>query len=287
LKAVTPVLALAATLLAVTPASADATHGDDWEGTDHIHWEPKRELSFGTGDFILTGAAAGVVIGTAAMPLRSEHWRGGILIDEDVRDALRLSTLPGRYAARDASDVGVSLASTWPFLVDALLTAWWYRGRADLARNMAFVSAEAFALAAAVQGTANQVASRERPFGRLCGKDVPENSVDCAPSVRYRSFFSGHATLSFTSAALLCTNHLSLGLFGGAGDILTCVGGGTVAVMTSVFRIMSDMHYASDVAIGALVGTAAGITIPLLHMRSSQNVRIAPVGQGLGLVGTF
>lgn len=245
-------------------------------------------------DFIVTGAAVGVIVGAAVVTPRSSHWRGGILFDEDVRDALRAPSLEGRYAARDMSDVGVSLASTWPFLVDALVTAWWYRGRADLARNMALVSAEAFALAAAVQGTANQVASRERPFGRLCGAEIPNESVDCAPNVRYRSFFSGHTTLAFTSAGLLCTNHLALGLLGRTGDLLTCVGGVTVATLSSMFRIVGDMHYASDVALGALVGTAAGVAVPLLHLKSrgdpkagAIDVRLGPVGRGLGIVGTF
>lgn len=271
-----------------------ASHPDEDRGTDGEHWHPRHELRFGTADFVVTGAAAGVVVGAAIVSPQAHHWRGGILFDEDVRDALRVESLHGRYAVRDASDVGVSLMSTWPFLVDALISAWWYRGRADLARNMALVSAEAFALASAVQGIANGVGSRERPYGRLCGKGIPEDSVDCDGNVRYRSFFSGHTTLSFVSAGLLCTNHLGLGLLGPAGDLATCVGGFTVATMTSVFRIMSDMHYASDVAVGALVGSAAGFAVPLLHFETASRdsadkieLRLAPVGRGLGVVGTF
>ena len=264
-------------------------------GTDGTHWHPRRELHFGPADYVITGAAVGVVITGAVITPSSRQWRGGILFDDDVRDGLRIGSLGGRYFFRDMSDVGVSLASTWPFLVDALVTAWWYRGRADLARNMALVSAEAFAIAAAVQGGANLLGSRERPFGRLCGTEIPEKSVDCEPDVRYRSFFSGHATLAFTSAGLLCANHLGLGLLGKTGDILTCAGGFTVATATSVFRVMSDMHYATDVAIGALVGTAAGLAVPLLHFRrpaaepaaGQVDVRFGPVGRGIGLVGTF
>lgn len=264
-------------------------------GTDGGHWHPRREVHFGTADYVITGAAVGVIVSGAVITPASRQWRGGILFDEDVRDALRIGSMRGRYFVRDMSDVGVSLASTWPFLVDALVTAWWYRGRADLARDMALVSAEAFAIAAAVQGAANIVGSRERPFGRLCGTEIPEKSVDCEPDVRYRSFFSGHATLAFTSAGLLCANHLGLGLLGKTGDVLTCAGGFTVATATSVFRVMSDVHYTTDVAIGALVGTAAGLAVPLLHFRrpasepeaGKVDVRVGPVGRGIGLVGTF
>jgi membrane-associated phospholipid phosphatase len=275
--------------------STGEVHPDEDRGTDGVHWHPRREIHFGTGDFVVTGAAAGVIVGTAIATPRPDHWHGGILFDEDARDALRMPTLMGRYWVRDASDVGVSLASTWPFLVDALVTAWWYRGRADLARKMTFVGAQAFALASAVQGGANIIGSRERPFGRLCGTEIPQKSVDCEPEVRYRSFFSGHATLAFTSAGLLCANHLGLGLLGKTGDILTCAGGFTVATMTGLFRVMSDMHYASDVAIGAIVGTAAGLAVPILHFDAPSkepaagtlDLRIGPVGRGVGVVGTF
>ncbi len=284
---------------AAQPAAATAPtgpgHPDEGRGTNDTQWHPRRELHFGTADYVVTGAAVAVVISGAVITPSSRQWRGGILFDEDVRDALRVGSLRGRYFVRDMSDVGVSLASTWPFLVDALVTAWWYRGRADVARSMALVSAEAFAIAAAVQGGANLLGSRERPFGRLCGTEIPEKSVDCEPDVRYRSFFSGHATLAFTSAGLLCANHLGLGLLGKTGDILTCAGGFTVATATSVFRVMSDMHYATDVALGALVGTAAGLAVPLLHLRRPAtepaagkiDVRLGPVGRGIGLVGSF
>jgi membrane-associated phospholipid phosphatase len=275
--------------------SDPAGHRDEGWGTDGKHWHPRRELHFGTADYVITGAAVGVIVSGAVITPSSSHWRGGILFDDDVRDALRIDSLRGRYFVRDMSDVGVSLASTWPFLVDALVTAWWYRGRADLARDMALVSAEAFAIAAAVQGGANIVGSRERPFGRLCGTEIPEKSVDCEPDVRYRSFFSGHATLAFTSAGLLCANHLGLGLLGKPWDVATCVGGFAVATATGVFRVMSDMHYATDVGLGALVGTAAGLAVPLFHFRrppteataGKLDVRIGPVGRGIGLVGTF
>lgn len=270
-------------------------HPDEDRGTDGEHWHPRREIRFGLADHVVTGLAAGVVVGSAVARPRADHWRGGVLFDEDARDVLRVRSMYGRYAVRDASDVGVSLLSTWPFLVDALITAWWYRGRADLARDMALVAAEAFAVAAAVQGVANNIGSRERPYGRLCGKEIPEDSVDCEGSVRYRSFFSGHTTLSFVSAGLLCTNHLGLGLLGSAGDMATCVGGFVVASMTSAFRIMSDMHYASDVAVGALVGSAAGLAVPLLHLGRAKGdtsahdveLRVGPVGNGLGVMGTF
>ncbi len=260
-------------------------------------WQPKRTIKITTADYFVTGAGvAGAFVG-AIFPPRSKHVRGGVLADEDARDFVRLESRSARYQIRDASDVGVSLLSTWPFLVDALISAWWYRGDAALARKMAFMNAEAFALVAAVQGITTNIASRERPYGRLCGTDqIPNATIDCEGNVRYRSFFSGHATLSFTSAALLCSNHLGLGLLGAPWDVLTCATSATVAGATALFRMMGDMHYLSDVTVGAVFGTTMGLLIPWLHWGpppgaaasiDRPDVRVAPVNQGLGLVGTF
>jgi membrane-associated phospholipid phosphatase len=281
--------ACAALALSVAPPAAaqpaDAPAVAPHDDATAPSWKPRREIHVSAADLVVTGAAAGIVVGAAIARPQPDHWRGGILFDEDARDFLRLKSLGGRYAVRDASDVGVSLASTWPFLVDALVTAWWYRGRADLARNMAM---------------ANDVGSRERPFGRLCGKDIPEDSVDCDGNVRFRSFFSGHTTLTFVSAGVLCSHHLGLGLLGPTLDVITCAGGFAVAAMTSVFRMMSDMHYATDVAVGAVVGSAFGFAVPWLHFRSAGvsegrppsaahavDLRLAPVGRGIGIVGSF
>jgi membrane-associated phospholipid phosphatase len=279
--------------LANRAAAARASEG----GNDGVPWLPKRDYSLTTTDYIVTAGAAAVTIGSSILPpTSSARWRGGILFDEDARDALRVSSQYGRYFTRDVSDVGISFASTWPFLIDALVTAWWYRGRSDLAYRMAFVAGEAFTIAAALQGVANHFGSRERPYARNCGSIIPEQSVDCERNVRFRSFFSGHATLAFTSAGIICVNHLGLELLGPTFDRVTCVAGYGVAALTAVFRISSDMHYTSDALIGAAVGTLAGLGVPLLHLRRPQaipaaaggvDMRLGGVGQGLGLTGTF
>jgi membrane-associated phospholipid phosphatase len=274
-------------------ALASRAHVSDL-GTDAVVWVPKRDYSLTTADYVVTGSAVAVTIGSSIVrPQSAARWQGGVLFDEDVRDALRVSSQYGRYFTRDLSDVGISFASTWPFLIDSLVTAWWYRGNSDLAFRMAFVAGESFAIASAIQGVANHVGARERPYARNCGTIIPEESVDCEKDVRFRSFFSGHTTLAFASAGIVCVNHLGLGLLGPTFDKVTCATGYGVAVLTGLFRISSDMHYATDALIGAAVGTVAGLGVPLLHLRKPEatagavNVRIGAVGQGLGLTGSF
>jgi membrane-associated phospholipid phosphatase len=65
---------------------------------------------------------------------------------------------------------------------------------------------------------------------------------------------------------------------------------------------MGDMHYVSDVAVGATVGTLIGLAVPLWHYRRANLAprgadghattpgtrwTLIPVGAGLGVGGAF
>src|SRR6267143_1642387 len=128
-------------LLLLVPSVARAQQ-DEPPKREMQEWRPRRELRIGTTDLVVIGAAGGVALGAAIVSPHSKHAYGGVLFDEDARDALRARSQETRYAFRDMSDVGVSISSTWPFLIDALVTAWWYRGYERLARDMAIVDAE-------------------------------------------------------------------------------------------------------------------------------------------------
>jgi membrane-associated phospholipid phosphatase len=251
---------------------------------------------FTTGNWIVTIAGAGLTLGAAILPPRNTGYTGGIWFDEEVRDAIRADSLQSRYIFRDASDVGLSLLVTWPFFADALASAWWYRGSRDVAEQMSLINLEALAVSGAVQGVTNVVVGRERPYGRDCGGELPENAVDCQGSIHYRSFFSGHSSFAFTSAALICMNHIKHELLGPPWDALSCAGGYAVAATTASFRVVSDVHYTSDILTGALIGTIIGYGIPLLHYSNvnvgavqtgSVRMQIVPSGLGAGIVGSF
>jgi membrane-associated phospholipid phosphatase len=248
-------------------------------------------------DLILTGAAGGVTLAMAIVPPRGAHVSGGILFDDAVRSALRPSDLQTRYMFRDASDVGLSLMATWPFFADSLMSAWWYRGSRDVAEQMALVNLQTLAVSGAVQGMTNVLVSRERPYGHDCGTQaLPSEAIDCEGATHYRSFFSGHAAFSFTSAALICIDHAKHELLGEPWDTLSCAGGYAVAATTAAFRVVGDVHYATDVLSGALVGTLIGYGIPFLHYShvelgtvktGSLVMQVVPSAFGAGVVGTF
>lgn len=259
--------------------------------------------TFGLGNYIVTAAAAGVTLTAAILKPSSTHkLSGGILFDDAARDALRADKLADRYIFRDASDVGLSLAVSWPFAVDALTTAWWYRGSRETAAEMALIDLETLAISGALQGATNVLVSRERPFGPGCGQgELPEDAIDCRNNFHYRSFFSGHSSFSFTGAALVCVHHMKNELLGPPWDALSCAGGYAVAATTATFRVVADVHYASDILLGAAMGTLVGYGVPLLHYRrevgpsgrasvtSPQQLQLhlVPSPGGIGVLGIF
>lgn len=277
-----------------SPPEAGTPNAAGFSGPPLV-WKWSR---FSTADYLLTGAGGALTLTTAILPPRSRHTlSGGILFDDAIRNALRAHSLAAQYRFRDASDVGLSLAVTWPFFADALTTAWWYRGSRDTAEQMALIDLEALAIAGAAQGLTNELVSRERPYGPSCGSsELPANAIDCESSQRYRSFFSGHATFAFTGAALVCVHHFENELLGPPWDALSCAGGYAVAATTASFRVAGDVHYASDVLLGALIGTFVGYGVPLLHYREAKVARtsrsdfrllLVPSAGGLGVWGTF
>jgi membrane-associated phospholipid phosphatase len=256
-----------------------------------------RSSRFSGVDWLASLAGGAITLTAAIVPPRARHsLGGGILFDNSVRNALRAHTLANRYIARDASDVGQSLMMSWPLVADSLTAAWWYRGSRDVAEQMALIDLEAFAISGAIQGVTNSLVSRERPYGPDCGSaQLPADATDCSGATHYRSFFSGHATISFTGAALICMHHFENDLIGPPWDALSCAGGYAVAATTATFRVVSDQHYASDVITGALVGTLVGYGVPWLHYRhkgehatpNSLQLHLVPALGGLGVLGIF
>jgi len=62
----------------------------------------------------------------------------------------------------------------------------------------------------------------------------------------------------------------------------------TLAGTTGYLRIAADKHYASDVLIGAVLGSAAGLILPRwLHDHEGGDVQVVPTPGGLALLGTF
>jgi membrane-associated phospholipid phosphatase len=271
-------------------------------GGTPLVWDSEyRRVS--TGDFVLTAADAGVALAALIVKPLNNGWTGPILFDNGARNTLRLTSLDARGLAADTSDVLLSVSLMGPFLVDSLATAWWYRGSKDVAQQMAMIDGETLSITAAIQGLSAMFAGRQRPYVQTCGKVLPNSTVECQTDSKDRSFFSGHTSLTFTSAALVCSHHLNLDLFeDNPADEFSCASAEFAAASTGLLRIMSDNHWASDVLTGAIVGNAVGFGAPyFLHYRRHKkgdaaptsaerrdfSVHFLPTGLGAAAVGTW
>ncbi len=271
--------------------------------TDAVRW---RWRSSDIGDYVTIGigaATAGTMIGIGASGVTTPS-RGGILFDDDARGAIRLDDEFARQISRDVSDGFLTLLTSAPFLFDALVLGAWQHDDPQIALELILIHAEVIAVTLALQTTANIIASRERPYGQTCGgpsaDDLPEESFFCNSPDRFYSFFSGHTSQSFASAAVVCSAHMNMPLLGGGEvEAVPCVTGFAFAAATGLLRMMGDQHYATDVITGALVGTAVGFLLPwALHFAHERREgeddyaahddvawALVPTGSGASVIG--
>lgn len=234
---------------------------------------PMREIDL--AEAIVSGVVSAGVVAAAFVPYPvdlSPQWRGGILFDDAARDAWGLGSASDRTLASAVSDGLVGGLVLAPMLLDAMLTAWLVRGDPELMGRMLLVTLQAHAVAQGLTAIFKHAVARERPYVRGCREDPqrPSDDPSCEgsadPDIEPLSFFSGHASLAFTSAAVICLHHTELGLLGPEGDAAACATGLALASTVGVLRILADRHYATDVLVGAGVGMLSGWLVPwLLH----------------------
>ena len=199
------------------------------------------------------------------------NWSGPILFDESVRHALVAQSPRGRLRAANWSDALLVGTVAYPLIIDGLLVPLAVHRDPDLAWRMSVINAEAYSLTLALTSVTKHLARRERPYAARCPDE--EGQYSCDGSDRVHSFFSGHSSITATGAGLTCAHHAALGLYGSPLlDGLACAFVASAAAATGTLRIMSDYHWATDVAVGYLVGFSSGFLIPmLLHYRAWQS----------------
>lgn len=219
------------------------------------------------GDWIFTGASAGVAIAGIVIPPSEERWLDRNAFDTAIRNTLRPNDIDDRLIARDASDILLMLSIN-QVLMDTLVVTWWGHDADTVAWNMALMNIEAIAFNTSLNQIVGGLASRERPYRVECDLlDDEEQRADCRGRKRYRSFYSGHTSTTFAVAGLTCMHHAHLPLYGGGAiEALPCVASFAVAGATGALRIVADQHWTTDVLVGAAMGTFSGLAVPyFLH----------------------
>jgi membrane-associated phospholipid phosphatase len=266
-----------------------------------LTWDPRWRPVDGY-DYAVSGALAFGSLAALAIPSRPTSWAFPGGFDKSVRDALRFNSQTARNNARDLSDAFLTTSVNW-LAVDALAVTWWGHDRRAIAWELVSMDAEALAVTSFVQGMTAGLVSRQRPFYPTCVGPFNDQTTDCRSNNRYRSFFSGHTSLTFTAAGLICQHHAHLPLYGGgAPDVIACIASIGLAGATGYLRIASDQHYLTDVMTGAAVGSLSGFLVPWLfhyRVRSSGTppfaaalpgggfVSLTPTPNGAGVGGVF
>lgn len=261
-----------------------------------VRWNPEWR-PFGFVNFIGAGLMAGLAVGSLAIPSDETRWTATNSFDNAIRNFLRPSNSNDRFRGRDASDITLALSIN-QVLVDTLVVTWWGHDAGKVALQMALMNIEAIAFNSGINGLVSGVASRERPYRNMCRGERAEALRDCRSSKRYRSFYSGHTSVTFTVAGLTCMHHAHLPLYGGGiADTLVCIGAFGLAASTGTLRIVGDQHWGSDVLTGAVMGTLSGTLVPyFLHYRTGDlpdvepdaiSFSILPTPTGVHMTGLF
>ncbi len=184
------------------------------------------------------------------------------LVDDTARFLFRGRTAKIQSSFAHYSDVGYRMMVFFPY-ADALVSALLIHRSPDVAAQMTLIDVEALTLSGITQLLVSRVAGRARPYVQDCGEDGQTLTRTCGLEGDHRSLYSGHTAATFTSAALTCLHHQFMPLYGGgAADAWACTWAVGVATATGLFRIASDSHYLTDVAIGAAAGWFYGYMMP-------------------------
>ena len=224
---------------------------------------PQRLFGYTLAVFALCCVEKQIAAGPAELCLVKQQQCRGTAADELTRDALVARTRSGRNLSDLLSDIGLASITAYPWAVDwAILTAG-YRQDGGLASTMLLVDGLAVASTFALTSISKRFFRRQRPYARHC---VGQPQLrECRQDGRSRSLISGHSSLAFTGAGLVCSHARAVDIYGGtAANLIGCGAALTIAAVTALLRVIADKHYLTDVLAGAAVGLATSLAIPAL-----------------------
>jgi membrane-associated phospholipid phosphatase len=168
--------------------------------------------------------------------------------------------------AEKASDVAVTITLAGPPVL-ALLTQPGVHGFGNVVRRPLVLYGETLLLAQGITQILKPAFSRPRPFTYLPAAERPAGKAyDVATDHAFLSMPSGHAAGSFAAASYAATDNLLSHPDGGSTEhVAVAAVGGLFAGFTAHLRVVADQHFPSDALVGGLIGTASGVSVPLLH----------------------
>lgn len=178
-------------------------------------------------------------------------------------------------AARSWSDGLITGLTVAPLLLVAVDHGWQSGDARDALLTDAVLLAETASVNLALNTVVKHAVGRKRPLTYDASwSDADRSSADAS-----LSFYSGHSATAFAMAT--ATSRIFMIRHPDSDWVLPLwLGSEALAATTAVLRVEAGKHFWSDVAVGALVGSAVGYLVPELHLREHQTgsvARVAPM----------
>ncbi|MBQ3966069.1 MAG: phosphatase PAP2 family protein [Treponema sp.] len=201
-----------------------------------------------------------------------EKWDGRVYDKDDVNAFDRTFMHPYNKPLHTAGNVMMALIPAGVFAVNAIAIYKEHDLSALLTETV--MAAETFLMAHTVPHTLKPLVSRVRPYNYYDAADNPEKSD------WNHSFFSGHTSMAFAAATF--GSYTFCKWFPESKMKVPFIAiSYSLATLTGISRVYAGCHFATDVLMGAAVGTAIGFFVPWLHRVSTKETQIALVPCGV------
>ncbi len=227
-----------------------------------------------TKDAVICGAELAGEIGHTLYDhfVTDDEWDGSAYDKNEVNPFDRALMHSYSGTLDTAGDIMVATTIALPFLTSA---AFLYTDSSYTATDLftdAVMFAETLAISHTVAHITKGLVVRTRPYMYYDVDKAIEDDWN-------RSFYSGHTTMAFAAATF--TSYTFWNYFPESGwKIPVTAGSYALAAATGVFRIQAGCHFATDVLIGAITGTAIGFLIPWCHKVSTERMQLSMLPTG-------
>lgn len=235
--------------------------------------EPTLQLDLPT-DLGVTGA--GFLLGGAASIFEAELAHSpcdGLCKRSEILLGLDRSVVGNHsVVARRWSDGLIAGLTAAPLLLVAADHGWSDADAREHLLTDAVLLAETASVNLALNTVVKHAVGRKRPLTY----DGSWSESDRSSADASLSFYSGHSATAFAMAT--ATSRIFMLRHPDSDWVLPLwVGSEAVAATTAALRVEAGKHFWSDVAIGALVGSAVGYLVPQLHLREPHEAPVASV----------
>lgn len=219
---------------------------------------------------------------------------GGALLlftlDGEIQEGFQNGGLQGNSALQTIAGTFKPMGGRKPAAIAAgAFVVGWVTGNETL-EDIGFHTAESVILASTIGAGIKFATGRARPFMAPEDPDEFEFGRGARDHGHFASFPSGHTTAAFALAAAL--GEESEEHWPGAGRYVKPLAYGS-ATLVGLSRMYDDAHWATDVLIGAALGTTMGLRVVRRAHDDPDAFRLEPVvittesGATAGIGGTF